>query len=149
MDFENSLKKFQELGTHPGLTPWHNDTILLYRCRDISDVEFRQRFLGMAQRLEALLARALPENLENETYQMASDFYDAAADCLETYLEAIEETLVWADTGDADTLESARRTFLRGDRDWNETVKEAIAMERQFAELDNALLRSLGVEPAG
>lgn len=149
MDFENSLKKFQELDTHPGLTPWHNDTILLYRCRDISDSEFRQRFLDMAQKLEALLARALPENLENETYQMASDFYDAAADCLETYLAAIEETLVWADTGDASILESARRTFLQGDRDWNDTVKEAIAMERQFAELDNALLRSLGINPAG
>lgn len=149
MDFENSLKKFQDAGPHPGLTPWLNDTILLFRCRDINEAEFRQRFFDMSSRLEALLARSVPENLETETYQMASDFYDAAADCLETYLDGIEETLVWADTGDASSLESARRTFLQGDQDWNDTIKEAIAMERQFAELDHALLRSLGVNPAG
>lgn len=149
MDFESSLKNFQDTGPHPGLSPWLNDTILLYRCRDITEPEFRQRLLDMAAKLEELLNRALPENLEPETYRMASEFYDAAADCLETYLAGIEETLAWADTGHSSTLDAARRFFTQGDQDWNDTIKEAVSLEQQFAELDRALLKSLGINPEG
>ncbi len=148
MDFEGYADKFKEVGPHPGLTPWHTDQILLYRCRDIAESELRERILEMSRRLESHLFHALPENLENETYQMASEFYDTAADCLESYLDGLEETLIWVDTGQAEVLESAKQSIARGDRDWNATIKAALEMERQFAELDKALLLSLGVNPA-
>ncbi len=148
MDFEGYAEKFKDVGPHPGLTSWHTDQILLYRCRDISETELRQRILEMSERLEGHLANALPENLEAETYQMASEFYDTAADCLESYLDGLEETLIWIDTGQSNILDSAKKAIARGDRDWNATIKAALEMERQFAELDNALLLSLGINPA-
>lgn len=149
MDLDAYAKKMAEAGPHPGLSSWHQETVLLYRCRDISEAEFRQRFLKLGEKFEDLLEQALPENVEPETYNMASGYYVAAARCLDSYLEGIEEILYWADTGDEKALAASRRCFERADREWNRTLDEALETEKQFKEIDEALMRSMGIEPAG
>lgn len=138
-----------EAGPHPGLSQWHTDNVLLYRCRDISEAEFRRRYLALAEKFESLLEQALPENLDEQTYQMSSGYYNAAADCLDAYLEGVDETLHWSETGEESSLETSRRCFERGDRKWNTALKEALEAEVQFQEIDEALMRSLGIGPAG
>lgn len=138
-----------QAGPHPGLTPWHKDTVLLYRCRDITEQEFRHRLLTLSRQFEQLLEQAVPENLEQETYQLSSGYYDAVAACLESYLDGIDETLYWADTGDNAALEAGRASFAQGDQDWNTALKEALEAEVQFQEIDEALMRSMGITPAG
>lgn len=148
MDLEAYRKKMAEAGPFPGLSPWHRDNILLFRCRDISGEEFRRRYLGLSEKFERLLEEALPENLEPETYHLAAGYYNAAARCLDSYLEGADEALYWADTGDEKGLEASRRCFDRGDREWNQALEEAMETEQQFLEIDQALMRSLGISGA-
>jgi hypothetical protein len=149
MDLEAFREKLVKVGPHPGLSGWHKKTVLLYRCRDISEEEFRRRFLAMSDSLEVLLEQALPENVEPETYELSSSYYRAAARCLDSYLEGIDEVLDWADTGRESSLDASRQCFARGDKEWNETLREALEMERQFQEIEEALFRSLAGESAG
>ena len=149
MDLEGFAKRMADAGPHPGLSPWHQKSILLYRCRDISEMQFRQRYIKLAEKFEELLEQALPETVETETYHMASGYYVAASRCLDSYLEGIEEVLYWADTGDTKALDASRRCFERADKEWNRTLEEALETEKQFKEIDEALMRSLGIEPAG
>jgi hypothetical protein len=147
MDLEACRKRMAEAGPFPGLSQWHKENILLYRCRDISGEEFRRRYLTLSKKFEILLEQALPENLEPETYHMAAGYYNAAARCLDSYLEGIDEVLFWAETGDEKGLEASRRCFDRADREWNMALNEALEAEKQFQEIDEALMRSIGVLP--
>jgi hypothetical protein len=149
MDLEAYREKLAKAGPHPGLSDWHKKTVLLYRCRDISDKDFRGRFLAMSDKLESLLEQALPENLEPETYELSANYYIAAAKCLDSYLEGIDEVLHWSDTGQESALDASRKCFNRGDKEWNETLFEALEMERQFQEIEEALFRSLAGDLAG
>ncbi len=149
MDLESYRAKMVEAGPHPGLSQWHKDNVLLYRCRDINEAEFRRRYLNLAEKFEGLLEQSLPENLAEETYQMSSGYYNAVADCLDAYLEGIDETLHWSESGDEASLELSRRCFERADRRWNKALDEALESEKQFQEIDEALMRSLGIGPAG
>jgi hypothetical protein len=144
MDLEAYREKMARAGPHPGLSQWHKSTVLLFRCRDITAQEFRRRFTVLAAKFEKLLEESLPENLELETYQMASGYYNAVAECLDSYLEGIDEVLYWSDSGDEKALEASKRCFVRADREWNKALQEALDTERQFQEMDEALLRSLG-----
>lgn len=149
MELKAYRQKMAQAGPHPGLSPWLTDTVLLYRCKDISEEEFRRRVLALSQQFETLLEQALPENLEPETYQLSSGYYDAIASCLESYLDGIDELLYWADTGDGTALESSRRRFTQGDLQWNRALDEALEAEILFQEVDEALMRSMGGDPAG
>ncbi len=149
MDFDSCRKKLEEAGPHPGLSGWQEKNVLLYRCRDISQDEFRDRFLAAADRLEPLLEQGLPENLDPETYQVASDFYQAATKCLDTYLEGIEEILHWSDTGDAESLSLGRTLFVRGDQELNQMFMENLKFAEEYQELDYALMRSMGIDLTG
>ena len=144
MDLEAYQQKVAEVGPHPGLSEWHKKSVLLYRCRDITEKEFRRRYMTLAEKFEALLEQALPENLEEETYQMAASYYNSASLCLDSYLEGVDEVLHWADTGDEKALEASRRCFARGDKEWNKTLDVALKTEMEFKEMDEAILRSLG-----
>jgi hypothetical protein len=145
MDLEAYRQRMAEAGPFPGLLHWHKKNILLFRCRDISEQEFRRRYLTLSAKFETLLEQALPENLEPETYHMSAGYYNAAARCLENYLEGSDEVLYWADSGDERALEASRRLFEKGDRDWNTALQEALEAEKQFLEIDEALMRSMGV----
>lgn len=145
MDLEACRQKMAELGPHPGLSSWHKENVLLVRCRDIPPEEFRNRYLILADKFERLLEDCLPEHLEPETYQLSAGYYDAVAACLESYLEAIDDVLHWSETGVDASLDSSRKGFARGDREWNRALEAALEAELQFQEIDQALIRSFGL----
>lgn len=149
MDFEACRKKLEEVGPHPGLSEWQEKNVRLFRCRDISQEEFRNRLLAAAERLEHLLEQGLPENLGEETYQVAANFYQAATTCLDTYLEAIEETLYWSESGDTESLSNGRALFTRGDKELNQMFLENLKFAEEYQEIDYALMRSMGIDPTG
>lgn len=149
MDLQALREQIAEIGPHPGLSEWHKNTVLAYRCQDISQYEFRQRYTELAAKIAKLLNEASPENLEEETYHMAANYYTAIAKCLSTYLEGIDTITLWLDSSDSRALENSQRIFTLADEILNRAIDEALKIEIEFQETDEALMRTLGAQSAG
>jgi hypothetical protein len=137
------------VGELPGLSPWHEKNVLLYRCRDLSKEQFLQTVNAMYVKIEELYLSSLPETMEEETYLLAKEYYDAAAKSLDCYLEGLEALKVWADTGAKADLDHSRLHFATGDKFSKDVLPLMFEAQESFAEAEIAVLRSQGIDPGG
>lgn len=149
MSSDSIREKIAQVGKVPGLTPWLEKTVLLYRCQDISKTQFLAKTQDMFDKIENLYQGSLPETMEEETYLLAQEYYDAAAASMEFYLTGLESLLMWAESGERSNLDTAKLHFASGDKKAQETVPIIFETQERFKETEIELLRSQGVDVEG
>ena len=87
--------------------------------------------------------------MDEETYLVARDYYDKASDGLDCYLTGLESLVSWVNSGDDALLAQARLHIARGDKVSEEVILLAYEAQESFKEADEALMRSLGIDPEG
>lgn len=142
------MRKFMaEHGPPPGLAPWLKDAVVLLRCRDISQDQFRERVLEKVSRAESLFSQAQPKNVDPEQYQLVGNYYPIVSQCLSQYMSGLDEILHWSETGDSRSLERAEKFIETGDRIMREVVVMICDLNQQFKETEEALIQALNNSP--
>lgn len=149
MDSDSIRKKIREIGRFPGLMEWLELQVRLVRCRDIEPSEFIQRVENLQDKAGSLFEASLPEAMEKETYLVAQAYYDKSAEALDSYLTGLDALLAWINSGENMVLEQARLNFARGDKLTEEVIMLAVEAQESFRETDEALMRSMGLDPEG
>jgi hypothetical protein len=72
-----------------------------------------------------------------------------AAEGLDCYLNGLDTLIDWVHSGQDSLLEQARRHIARGDKTSEEVILLAFETQESFKETDEALMRSLGIDPEG
>lgn len=142
------MRKFMaEHGPPPGLRPWLKETVVLLRCRDINQTQFRDRVMEKVTRAEALLDQAQPKNVDPEQYQLVGNYYPVVSQCLSQYLSGLDELLHWSETGGSAALERAEKHIETGDLMMQEVVVLICDLNEQFRETEEALIQALSNSP--
>jgi hypothetical protein len=149
MSSESIRERVLKIGKFPGLSESLEQQILLLKCRDIEKAEFLARVERMQDRAETLFEDSLPESMDEETYLVAQEYYDKASESLDCYLSGLDAIVSWVHTGNDVVLEQARLHFARGDKTAEEVILLAFEAQESFKQADEALMRSLGVDPEG
>jgi hypothetical protein len=149
MSSESIREKIRQIGKFPGLSESLEKQVRLLRCQDISKDEFLSRVERMQDRAETLFEGSLPESMDEETYLVAQEYYDKASESLDCYLSGLDALVSWVHSGNNAVLEQARHHFVRGDKTTEEVIMLAFEAQESFKEADEALMRSLGVDPEG
>lgn len=149
MSSESIREKIAKIGQFPGLSEGLEKQILLLRCRDIETDEFLFRLEKVQRQAESLFESSLPESMEEETYLIAREYYDKAAEGLDYYLNGLQVAADWAVSGLDSLLEQARQYFAKGDKTTEEVILLAFETQENMREADEAIMRSLGIDPEG
>ena len=150
MSSESIREKINKIGRFPGLSEGLEKQILLLRCRDIEKEEFLSRIERLRQRTESLFENSLPEAMmDEEAYLIAREYYDKAAEGLDCYLNGLDTLIDWVHSGQESLLEQARLHITRGDKTSEEVILLAFETQESLKETDEALMRSLGIDPEG
>jgi hypothetical protein len=150
MSSESIREKINKIGRFPGLAEGLEQQVLLLRCRDIEEKEFLSRIELLRKKTEQLFENSLPEAMmDEETYLVAQEYYDKAAEGLDCYLNGLDTLIDWVHSGQDSLLEQARRHIARGDKTSEEVILLAFETQESFKETDEALMRSLGIDPEG
>lgn len=150
MSSESIREKISKIGRFPGLSEGLEKQILLLRCRDIEKEEFLSRIERLRQMTENLFENSLPEAMmDEETYLIAREYYDKAAEGLDCYLNGLDTLVDWVHSGQESLLEQARLQITRGDKTSEEVILLAFETQESLKETDEALMRSLGIDPEG
>ena len=149
MASESHTELFDKLKHMPGLLDWQKKTVLLLRCQDINKAEFLQRVQKLSTVVQQLLKDSLADNLDEETYLVAQDYYDAASPGLNSYAAGLKTLLDWAETQDPALLNLAKLHFTTGDEHTRRLIPIAVATQESFLDTTRALADSLASRAEG
>ncbi len=142
-------QKLNQMGRLPGLSEWRHRTVLLLRCQDISKQQFLSKINTLYQKVEELFEQSLPESMDQETYLVAKDYYEASSQALDCYLAGLESLTEWAETGLDAHLEDSKVQFEKGDFHSKEVIALALEAQESFRDSEEAIMRSIGLNPEG
>lgn len=149
MSSESIREKLLKIGKFPGLSDEAERQVRLLRCGDIDKGEFLVRVTKVQSTAEELFENSLPEAMDEETYMVAKEYYDKANEGIDCYLTGLDALATWVEAGQNTFLDQARLHFARGDKTIQEAIILAFETQESFKEADEALMRSLGVDPEG
>lgn len=147
MSIDLLKQKLQATGTIPGLSDWQKNLVLLRRCQDIDRTVFEHRVQALHQEIEKLFNESLPESMDEETYLMCQEYYDASSEMLELYLDGLEALLDWAEISDNNFLKEAEKKFEKGDSLAPQVLILSFEAEKSLLETGKELLNSVQDHP--
>lgn len=149
MDSESHSELFSKLKHMPGLLNWQKETVLLLRCQDIDKSEFRHRVEKLHSLVKRLFDESQVENLDEEVYLLAKDYYNAASPGLGSYIAGLEALLTWSEVQDSKILNLATYHFTVGDEHTRKLIPIAVSTQKSFLETTKALADSLAARAEG